>query len=193
MISGYDAFEDPYAYPGTSVLKNILDIRDAHALEEYEVEISSLRPEEPLPLGDFDPLHYRNVHHHLFQDVYLWAGQYRTVRTSKGGNPFCYPEYISDEMDRLFWRFENGQKFADLPSKEFVHLAAEFIGELNVIHPFREGNGRAQLAFLGLIGLTFGHPFRFDRLNRETFLPAIIHSYFAQRNPLIEELQKLLT
>jgi len=95
-------------------------------------------------------------------------------------------------MNKLFGRFENGQKFTDLPTEEFLYVAAEFIGELNVIHPFREGNGRAQLAFLGLIGSAFEHPFQFDRLDRETLLPAIIASYFAQRDSLVQEFRKLL-
>lgn len=99
---GYDAFDDPYAYPGTTVLKNILDLRDPDTLEAFEVEISTLRAEEPLPEGTFDAAHYCAVHHHLFQDVYDWAGQYRTVRTSKGGNLFCYPEHIHARMEKLF-------------------------------------------------------------------------------------------
>ena len=82
MTEGYDAFDDPYAFPGTSVLRNRLDIRDAGTLEAFEVEISTLRAEEPLPHGPFDPAHYCSIHHHLFQDVYAWAGQYRTVRTA---------------------------------------------------------------------------------------------------------------
>jgi cell filamentation protein len=75
IAEGYDAFDDPYAYPGTTVLRNLLDIRDRSVLEAFEVEISTLRAEEPLPKGAFDPAHYCSIHHHLFQDVYEWAGQ----------------------------------------------------------------------------------------------------------------------
>lgn len=188
----YDALDDPYAYPGTSVLENLLDIQDPQQLEAFEVEISTLRAEEPLPQGNFDPSHYRQIHHHLFQDVYAWAGQYRTVRTSKGGNSFCYPEYIQDQMTDLFNRFENGQRFAERETTEFVSLAAEFLGELNAIHPFREGNGRAQLAFLGLLGETFGHPLHFERLDRDSFLPAMVASFSGEMAPLIRELAKLV-
>lgn len=133
----YDAFEDPYAYPGSNVLQNRLDIRDARQLEAFELEVSALRAEEPLPQGNFDAPHYCLIHHHLFQDVYDWAGQYRTVRTSKDGNAFCYPEYIRSEMDSLFERFQPGQ-FADCNPEEFASLVAKFLGELNAIHPFRE-------------------------------------------------------
>ena len=75
MISeGYDAFDDPYAYPGTTILINILDRRDPEIIEAFEVEISTLRAEEPLPEGNFDAAHYCALHHHLFQDVYDWPG-----------------------------------------------------------------------------------------------------------------------
>src|SRR6266403_4270572 len=66
-------------------------------LEAFEIEMTTLRANEPLPDGGYNARHYCRVHHHLFQDVYTWAGKYRTVRTSKGGNPFCFPKYIAAE------------------------------------------------------------------------------------------------
>lgn len=192
MTEGYDAFDDPYAYPGTSVLQNRLDIRDAGLLQAFEVEISTIRAEEPLPHGAFDPAHYCSIHHHLFQDVYEWAGQYRTVRTSKGGNAFCYPEHIPAQMDVLFGSIRGGQAFAERSRSEFLSEASRFLGELNAIHPFREGNGRAQLAFLGLIGATTGRPFAFERIDRNAFLQAMIESFFGRFSGLTTELGKLL-
>jgi cell filamentation protein len=193
MTEGYDAFDDPYAYLGTSVLRNRLDIRDAGILEAFEVEIYTLRAEEPLPHGAFDPAHYCRIHHHLFQDVYEWAGQYRTVRTSKGGNAFCYPEHIPAQMDALFRSILGGEAFVQRSRSEFLREAVRFLGELNAIHPFREGNGRAQLAFLGLIGATAGHPFAFERIDRNAFLQAMIESFFGRSEGLTAELGKLLT
>ena len=190
---GYDAFDDPYAYPGTTALKNILDLRDPDTLEAFEVEISTLRAEEPLPDGTFDAAHYCAVHHHLFQDVYDWAGQYRTVRTSKGGNLFCYPENIRANMDELFRGLRAGEHFANRNTEDFIKEITLFLGELNAIHPFREGNGRSQLAFVGLIGVTYGHPFDFERIDRTTFLPAMIASYFGKQAQLTAELTNLLS
>ncbi|HEY1803656.1 MAG TPA: Fic family protein [Terracidiphilus sp.] len=125
---GYDAFDDPYAYPGTSILKNRLHIRNASSLEAFEMEISTLRAEEPLPNGAFDPAHYCAIHRHLFQDVYEWAGQYPTVPTSKGGNAFCYPEYIPEQMDVLFRSIRRGEAFVGKSQAEFVHTVARFLG-----------------------------------------------------------------
>ena len=193
MISGaYDAFEDPYLYPGSSVLRNLLDIRDQETLETYEVEISTLRSEEPLPAGDFDPSHYRRVHRHLFGDVYSWAGQYRSVSTSKGGNVFCHPAYIDEQMNALFTIARGVEGFFPLAQRDFVIRAADFLGELNAIHPFREGNGRTQLVFLGLIGNACGHTLDFKRLRRETFLPAMVTSFSRDIHLLENELSALL-
>jgi cell filamentation protein len=102
MSEGYGAFDDPYVYPGTSVLRNRLDIRDPEGLAKFEVEAAHARAEEGLPEGNFDSTHYRAAHHQLFHDVYDWAGQYRTVRIAKGTTMFCYPENIAAQMDALF-------------------------------------------------------------------------------------------
>ena len=191
-LEGYDAFDDPYCYPGTTVLRNLLELRDQTELDAFEVEISTLRAEEPLPGGDFNPGHYCAVHHHLFQDVYAWAGQYRTVRISKGGNSFCYPEHIPGQMDQLFERLRGGETFEGLGEEAFVEKLTIFLSDLNAIHPFREGNGRTQLSFIGLIGDTYGHSFHFERLSRETFLPAIIESFSGKLQPPREQLRALL-
>ncbi len=140
-LEGYGAFDDPYLYKGTQVLKNRLGIRDPAELQAFEVEMSSLRADEPLPVGRFDAEQYRTIHHHLFQDVYRWAGQYRSVRIEKGENVFCYPEHIPVQMDELFGRIDHGEALRASAFSTFVERAAEFLGDLNAIHPFREGNG----------------------------------------------------
>jgi cell filamentation protein len=103
-VGRYDAFKDPYSYRGSNCLKNKLGLRDQAVLQAFELEMSSLRAEEPLPNGRFGPAHYCQVHRHLFQDVYRWAGRYRTIRTAKDGNWSCFPEYIERGMDQLFRR-----------------------------------------------------------------------------------------
>jgi cell filamentation protein len=92
----YEAINDPYCYPGTTVLKNLRGLRGAAAVERFEAVMTAQRADEPLPNGRLSGRHYRVIHHHLFQDVYAWAGKFRSVRISKGGNVFCYPEHISD-------------------------------------------------------------------------------------------------
>lgn len=188
---GYEAFDDPYCYKGTLVLKNKLRSRDAETLEAFELEMSSLRADEPLPHGRFGPAHYRAVHRHLFQDVYAWAGKYRTVRTGKAGNWFCYPDYIGSEMDRLFGRLAANDNLKGRTAAAFIDGAANFLAELNAIHPFREGNGRAQLAFVHLLGLEAGHHLDFARLQPEPFMQAMIQSFAGDVGPLVEQLNCL--
>jgi cell filamentation protein len=191
MVEGYAAFDDSYVYPGTSVLRNRLDIRDAKSLESFEVEISRLRSWEPLPAGKFDPARYCAVHRHLFGDVYAWAGKYRMVRIAKGETMFCYPENIPTEMDSLFGGIEGGARFRDVSPEEFVARLAGFLAELNAIHPFREGNGRTQLSFAGLIGAASGQPLQLTRVNPRSFLRAMVASFAGDLGPLIGELKLL--
>ncbi len=192
-FGGYDAFDDPYSYKGTNTLKNRLGLRDPKLLESFELEMTTLRANEPLPNGKYDARHYRRVHHHIFQDVYTWAGKYRTVRTSKGGNPFCFPEHISSQMDHLFTSLRKNHSLDAESRAQFVAAVAEFLAELNAIHPFREGNGRSQLAFVHLVGEKAGFPFDFSRVQRETFLPAMVASYDGDLKPLVRELTQLRT
>lgn len=185
---GYDAFDDHYCYRGTVVLKNKAGLRDLDALRDYELEMSSLRAEEPLPSGRYDPGHYRAVHYHLFQDVYRWAGRYRTVRTSKDGNAFCYPEHIEAQMNQLFARLEDEPFTGRGPFDVFAGAAADFLAELNAIHPFRDGNGRSQLSFLHLIAIRAGHPLDLSRIEPISFLAAMIESFSGDGKLLRHEL-----
>ncbi len=119
--SPYDSFDDPYCYPGTSTLKNKLDLRDYDELEAFEHESASAQGDVPLAFGRFDPPHYRSIHRHLFGEVYDWAGEYRTVRTAKGGDMFCYPEFIAGQMDLLFKRLQASPFNGEASRDEFVH------------------------------------------------------------------------
>ena len=191
-FGGYDAFDDPYSYEGTDTLINKLDLRDPLLLDAFESEMTTLRANEPLPDDSYDVQHYKRVHHHIFQDVYSWAGEYRTIRTSKGGNPFCFPEHIDAEMRKLFQGLADGPCLNAQDSNDFISSVAHFLAELNAIHPFREGNGRSQLAFVHLLGEKADFPLDFSRVRPETFLLAMIASYHGQLDPLVEELWRLL-
>src|SRR6266404_6741932 len=173
----YDAVDDPYTYENSTVLVNKLDLREQAELEAFEAEISSARADEPLPEGNLDFAHYKDVHHHLFQDVYEWAGQVRTVRIFKGGNPFCFPENIEIQATRLFGELQANGFLQDLEDSAFAHKAAHFLAELNAIHAFREGNGRSQLTFFALLADYAGHPIDLDKLDPPEMLDAMIASF----------------
>jgi cell filamentation protein len=188
----YDAVVDPYCYPGTTVLINKLDLRDQQQLDAFEKEITSQRAAEPLPVGHLDASHYCAIHAHLFQDVYDWAGNTRTVRIAKDGNMFCYPEYIDAELIKLFDGLRADSCFRNASPEAYAQSAAHFVAELNAIHPFREGNGRTQLAFLTLLSHHAGHPLHLERMDPERILDAMIRSFEGNETELAAAIAALL-
>jgi cell filamentation protein len=188
----YTAAADPYCYPGTTVLVNRLGLRDQAQLDAFEAEITAQRASEPFPAGRQGYSHYRAIHRHLFQDVYAWAGRIRTVRISKEGNAFCYPEYIDGEMRRLFAILAEERQFKGLDAPTFARKAGHFLAELNAIHPFREGNGRTQLSFLFLLAERAGHPLALDQLEPRAMLQAMITSFAGVENPLVSLIRRLI-
>ena len=188
----YDAIADPYCYPGTTILKNIPDLQTQAALDRFEAAMTTQRADEPLPAGRFTASHYRAIHRHLFQDLYRWAGKYRTVRIARGTSAFCYPEHITREMRLLFKRLARDRYLKGRTPKQFVTGAASFLAQLNAIHPFREGNGRTQTTFLALLADHASHPLDLDRLKPKPFLAAMIKSFVGDEKPLVRELSRLI-
>lgn len=189
----YNAVEDPFCYPGTHVLRNKADIEDQDQLDEFEQLMFDSRAYEALPEGNLDFAHYRALHRHFFQDVYDWAGEARTIRTGKGSNWFCYPEYITPEAEKLFAQLEEREYLADLPTKDaFAEGAAWFLAEINAIHPFREGNGRTQLVFLTMLARNAGYELDEAQLQPGLFLDAIILSFDGDLAPLVSEIRRMI-
>jgi cell filamentation protein len=188
----YAAVDDPYCYPGTAILINKLGLRDQKTLDAFEAEISFQRSAESLPSGRLTYTHYRAIHRHLFQDVYAWAGKTRTVRISKGGSTFCYPEHIDQEMTKLFRAFSRAEHFRQSSPRAFAKQAAHFVAELNAIHPFREGNGRAQLTFLTLVAEKAAHPLLLTRMNPGRVMQAVISSFAGEEGFLTQTIFDLI-
>lgn len=189
----YDAIDDPYTYENSAVLVNKLGLRDQAELDDFEAEISSARADEPLPEGALDFAHYCAIHHHLFQDVYDWAGTPRTVRISKEGNPFCFPEHIDARAATLFSGVKAAKFLEKLPPAEFSAKAAHFLAELNAIHAFREGNGRAQLTFFALLADRAGQPLDLEKLDPNTMLNALIASFEGDESELKAIIAELIS
>jgi cell filamentation protein len=188
----YDAVPDPYCYPGTTVLINKLNLREQKQLDAFEAEITMQRAIEPLPNGRLSYRHYRAMHHHIFQDVYSWAGKIRTVRIAKDGSMFCYPEHIDGEMRKLFGELRNRDYFQKLSAIEFSRKATHFLAELNAIHPFREGNGRTQLALLTLLAERAGHPLSLKNLAPHAMLTAMVTSFRGKEVELRRLIERLV-
>jgi cell filamentation protein len=187
----YDATPDPYCYPDSGVLRNKANLHNADELAEFETAMTMIRVAEALPDGRFDYPHYLAIHRHLFQDVYEWAGQTRTIRLGKGGNMFCFPEYIDGEMRRLFSNLAADEYCEGLSRGTFAGRPRIFLAQLNAIHPFREGNGRTQLTFLLLLAENAGYPLYMEKLDEAKLLRAMITSFWGDESLLADLIDDL--
>lgn len=139
---------DPYSYPGTDVLINKENIRDADELRRFERMATGQRLMEGVPQVALTATGLRQLHQHLFQDVFAWAGQYRTVDIEKGGSFFCKADYIKTQLDKRFQAIAADGGWMNATPAAFAARAGDHLAEINAIHPFREGNGRALRALL---------------------------------------------
>jgi len=151
--------DDPYCYPGTNILRNLLGLRTQSELDRAERLLVQLRIEEGTPLGEFDLKHLQAIHRHLFQDLYDWAGEVRQVEISKGGSQFQFRQFISTGVADIHKRLVAARFLKGLSSDQFAEKAGEIIGDVNYVHPFREGNGRTQLEYLRQLADFAGHNF----------------------------------
>ena len=163
---------DPYVYPGTRVLKNKFGLQDSAKLDREEQEYVTQRIRQGVPYGDFDLAHLKAIHHHLFQDVYNWAGQIRAVEISKGGEQFQFRQYIVTGMADVHKRIVAGRYFKGMSVAQFAKHASVIIGDVNHVHPFREGNGRTQLQYLKLLAERAGHKIDLTKLQPEAWIAA---------------------
>ena len=191
-MNRYDFTEDPLCYPGTNVLRNKANLTDQDELDQFEQLMFLTRSEESLPEGALDYAHYRAIHHHFFQDVYTWAGQPRQVRTAKGGNWFCYPEYIDAEMNRIFTNLIEENHLASVSNPQhFAERAAHYIADINAVHPFREGNGRCQLTLLDILMQVAGLEMIENNIDENEFMNAMIASFAGDKGPLVDAIIKI--
>lgn len=166
-------------YEGTSCLINKFDIRDKNILKELETTVTLTKTAEYLlnPLfNTFDVSHYKNIHKYLFEDIYEWAGKYRTVDMSKKGTVFAKSDSIEYLMSNCFDRLNSKSLFQDLDFNEFIDNIVDFYCVTNMIHPFREGNGRTQRVFLTQLINFNGYSIDFSEIDTDELMIATIQA-----------------
>lgn len=182
---------DPYVYPGTDVLRNRRDLRDSGQLQKFEARVTSRRLVEwrarPRP-ATFDAAHLRAIHRYLFQDVYAWAGEFRTVFISKGTHTFEAPYLLARKAEDLAREIKRANRFRGLTRREFAAAAAALFARLNQLHPFREGNGRTQREFIRELALQAGHTLSFDIISKERMIAASIAASGGGKLEMMERL-----
>ena len=162
-----------YCYPPDFVvLRNKLNLRDLSELEAAERLLVAQRLLEAVPSGDFDLAHLKTIHRHLFQDVYEWAGEVRTVEIGKEGSRFQPRRFIEAGMADIHRRVVAAGYFRSTGPAAFADGAGSILGDVNHVHPFREGNGRTQLQYLKQLAQRAGHRFDLTRLDRDSWMEA---------------------
>jgi cell filamentation protein len=164
--------QDPYIHPVHPVLRNKLGIFDPDLLSRVERILVTQRIAEGVPNGAFTLTHLRAIHHHLFQDVYDWAGVLRTVEIAKDGHQFQLRRFISVGVTDIHRRLTEADFLRGLPRASFARAAAVIIGDLNYAHPFRDGNGRTQLQYLDALARQAGHTLDLTKLSPSGWLAA---------------------
>jgi cell filamentation protein len=193
-MSRYDA-DDVYCIPGTAVLKNKAGITDQDQLDEYEGDFTAIRllelTQNPVE-GSFDLAHLCEIHQYLFQDVYDWAGEIRTVDIIRGDSRFCNVRHIQTYSNTVFSALATEKYLVNLEPKVFSNRLAHYLAEINAIHPFREGNGRVQRLFISQLAEQAGYSLDFSALNQAEIYPVMQESFLGNVKPLADLILKII-
>lgn len=177
---------DPYLDLAAGVLRNRLAITDRVELARAEANFSGVRIAQlhrhPLA-GSYDLAHLQAFHRHIFGDVYDWAGELRTVSMGKGAL-FCLPQHLVAAGAELFGRLARANHLCGLQRSEFVDALTELLADINALHPFREGNGRTQRAFLAQLARDAGHVLRWAALEPAANVEASRAAHGGELGPL---------
>lgn len=188
---------DPYTDPATGVLRNRLGITDPAVLAAAEADITAARiarlAQRPIP-GNYDLSHLLAFHHEIFGSIYRWAGQVRTVDIAKESTRFCLPQNIAAFAGEVFGRLARRDNFLrGMPREQFLTKLADLYGDINALHPVREGNGRAQRAYLAQLAADAGYRLEWTGMDPERNRLASIASFNGHTGPLRALLADLTT
>ena len=179
-----------YCYENSNVLVNKLNIKNEKELQKYEAKITAaklLGLRQKGVTGKFDVKHFMDIHTYLFEDIYSFAGKFRNEDISKGVFGFAHWEYIDSELERLLIELKKENYLEGMTKEKLAERIAYYISELNVLHPFREGNGRTIREFIRQLAIKNGYI-----LNLKKVLP--IEMLEASKKSVIDttDLEKLI-
>lgn len=186
--------DDFYCYPDTKVLMNRFDIQDNENLKLIEQDISYAKilylAANPLK-GTFNLKYLQRIHKYIFEDIYTWAGRIRGGQFFfKGDSEFCRADVIYEYADNIFGKLRSENWLRRLERKAFIERLAYYMGEINALHPFREGNGRTQRIFFAELTRRAKYDLDFGKVDGKALLEADIAAYNKNYIPLITLLDK---
>ena len=182
MFSKYDVYttsQSIYCYPDSNVLRNKLNIRDNKLLKTAEEEITLIKQMELLknPIkGNFSKAHLMNIHKFIFEDIYSFAGKIRREQISKADTMFYPPNLIDRELDKVFAKIKDKNMLKETDKEKVFDNLAYVMAELNIIHPFREGNGRTIREFIRMMAKRLNYDLNWGNMDKDELLKASILS-----------------
>lgn len=179
-IDDYDLENQDYRdYLPNEVLKNNLGINETALLNTAERDYSSLRFGELLSSEEkpqFNVDYYLSVHQHIFQDVYPWAGKTRVMDTAKGDSLFVPHQFIVRDLHKVLIELEQNLKGSN-SINDFGESLGKFLGSVNNIHPFAEGNGRTQRLYISKVANEFDFQVNWEKISNEAMKEASIKAH----------------
>ena len=175
---------------------NLYGIEDEELLGAVDLALSTIRTAElflsPIEM-DFSVDYLKEIHRRMFSDIYANAGKFRSVSSSKR-TEFASPNQIDKLVDDLFWKLETNAfltKLEEDDDEDFIYELAYVMGELEAIHPFYDGNGRAIRFFITQIAEKAGYAIRWDSADPAQLLEASIASIDGDYQALVYVLDEV--
>jgi cell filamentation protein len=191
----YSSVPDPYIDSETGVLKNVLGISSSEELENAEADITAAviaSLSDEVALGNFDLDHLKNIHWELFSSIYSWAGEIRTVEIAKENTRFANSDAIEQAANALFEKLHGENLLKGMPRDQYGQRLAHYYSEVNVLHPFREGNGRTERVFFSQLVTVGGYRLAWERMDADENLQACIAAYEGDESKLAMMVDSLL-
>lgn len=181
MNSFYESRNSIYCYKNSNVLVNKFNITNQNRLENVERRIVlnnlyELRTNNYI--GNFDLVHFTNIHKMLFEDIYPFAGLFRTENIAKDNFRFAEWNYIESELIRILDELKNENYLKNKTKEELSNRLAYYMSELNVLHPFREGNGRTIREFIRQLAFVNNYILDFEQYDSKVIFSATVKSVF---------------
>jgi cell filamentation protein len=187
---------DPYVYPGTDILKNKFNIKNAAELEDKEKEYTTARLTQVkagLVKGNFDIEHFKSIHKHIFGDIYDWAGNFRSIDIVKSelalnGLLFEYSDKsnVHKEIQTALSKLNNTD-WKSLGIHDKAHEFSKLLSDVWKAHGFREGNTRTTVTFFSQFARENGFPLNEELLakNSSYVRNSLVASAFEDKNLFI--------
>jgi cell filamentation protein len=177
---------DPHFDLKHGILKNLPGFIDQTMLEELE-RIQATKAIFNLHIdpvkGVFDSAHLKAIHRRIFGNIYPWAGDFRQVNLHRSGSYyFAVVQFMEENLKSTLAKLASENYLKGLNADAFAGRAAYYLGELNAIHPFREGNGRTQREFIRQLAAEAGYHIHWNRVTLQQMYDASIESHSLGKN-----------